>query len=59
MARGRAIFNRLILHIVPDASRPEQCADEEYPLFVRREAPHNQRIEQMPFGHSSSAHYDS
>jgi len=31
------------------------AADEEYPLFALRFAPHNQRIEQMPFGHSSSA----
>jgi len=30
-------------------------ADDENPLFVRRKAPHNKRIEQMPFGHSSSA----
>ena len=31
------------------------AADEEYPLFALRFAPHNQRIEQMPFGHSSSS----
>jgi hypothetical protein len=31
------------------------AADEEYPLIVRRKAPHNQRIEQTPFGRSSSA----
>ncbi len=27
----------------------------EYPLVAWRFAPHNQRIEQMRFGHSSSA----
>ena len=34
---------------------PDNRADEEYSLFARRKAPHNQRMEQMPSGHSSSA----
>ena len=32
--------------VVEDASRPRQRADEEHPLAVRREAPHNKRMEQ-------------
>jgi hypothetical protein len=50
------------LIVVEDASRLDNAADEEYPLIVRRKAPHNQRIEQTPFGRSSSAavgNYDS
>ena len=34
---------------------PDNRADEEYSLFARCKAPHNQRMEQMPSGHSSSA----
>jgi hypothetical protein len=30
------------------------AADEENPLVIRRKAPHNQRIEQTPFGHCST-----
>jgi len=30
-------------------------ADEEYPLFIRCEAPHNQLIKQIPFRHFSYA----
>jgi hypothetical protein len=41
--------------IVEGASRLDNAADEEYPLIARRKAPHNQRIEQTPFGRSSSA----
>jgi hypothetical protein len=41
--------------VVEDASRLDNAADEEYPLIARRKAPHNQRIEQTPFGLSSSA----
>jgi hypothetical protein len=41
--------------VVEGASRLDNAADEEYPLIVRRKAPHNQRIEQTPFGRSSSA----
>jgi hypothetical protein len=42
-------------NVVEDASRLDNTADEENPLIVRRKAPHNQRIEQTPFGRSSSA----
>jgi hypothetical protein len=48
----RALLN---CRIVEDASRLDNAADEENPLIVRRKAPHNQRIEQTPFGRSSSA----
>ncbi len=41
-----------------DAANLGGAADEEYPLFARRKAPHNQRMEQMPFGDSSSATFD-
>jgi len=41
--------------VVEGASRLDNAADEEYPLIVRRKAPHNQRLEQTPFGRSSSA----
>jgi hypothetical protein len=38
------------LIVVEDASRLDNAADEEYPLVIRRKAPHNQQIEQTPFG---------
>jgi len=41
--------------VVEGASRLDNAADEENPLIVRRKAPHNQRIEQTPFGRSSTA----
>jgi hypothetical protein len=41
--------------VVEDASRLDNAADEENPLIVRRKVPHNQRIEQTPFGRSSFA----
>jgi hypothetical protein len=41
--------------VVEGASRLDNAADEENPLVIRRKAPHNQRIEQTPFGRSSSA----
>jgi hypothetical protein len=44
--------------VVEDASRLDNAADEEYPLVIRRKAPHNQQIEQTPFGRSSSAALD-
>jgi len=43
------------LIVVEGASRLDNDADEENPLVIRRKAPHNQRIEQTPFGRSSSA----
>jgi hypothetical protein len=45
---------RLNFSVVDDASRLDNAADDEYPLVIRRKAPHNQRIEQTPSGRSSS-----
>jgi hypothetical protein len=42
-------------NVVEDTSRLDNDADEENPLVIRRKAPHNQRIEQTPFGCSSFA----
>jgi hypothetical protein len=49
-----SVARRLISGVVEGASRLDNAADEENPLIVRRKAPHNQRIEQTPFGRSSS-----
>ncbi len=53
--RGRTARHAGDLVVVEDASRLDNAADEEYSVIVRRKAPHNQRIEQTPFGRSSSA----
>jgi len=45
----------MIAQPVVPAGKPLNAADEENPLVIRRKAPHNQRIEQTPFGRSSSA----
>jgi hypothetical protein len=53
--RGKEAAAPLSSAVVEDASRLDNAADEENPLVIRRKAPHNQRIEQTPFGRSSSA----
>lgn len=46
------VYSYMLLRSICSLSN---AADEEYPLVVWREATHNQRMEQMPCWHSSSA----